>query len=121
MLKSFLLVGAGGMAGSMLRYLFTMVIKPGSFPYATLSVNILGCLVIGVVMGLVLRNGMVHENWRLFLATGICGGFTTFSAFSLECVQFIEQQRYGAMLAYIGISLIVGLAATFAGIQLTRL
>jgi fluoride exporter len=121
MLKGFLLVGVGGMIGSMLRYLFAVIIKPQSFPYATLSVNIIGCLFIGVVMGFVLKNETVNQNWKLFLATGICGGFTTFSAFSLECVQFMEQQRYAAMFSYIGLSIVLGLAATFAGIQLTRI
>jgi CrcB protein len=121
MLKGFLLVGLGGMIGSMLRYLFAVLIKPQSFPYATLSVNILGCLIIGIVMGLVLKNETLNQNWKLFFATGICGGFTTFSAFSLECVQFIEQQRYAAMLGYIGLSIVLGLAATFAGIQLAKL
>jgi fluoride exporter len=121
MLKSFLLVGLGGMAGSMLRYLFAVIIKPQAFPYATLAVNILGCLVIGVVMGIALRSASFNNNWRLFLAAGVCGGFTTFSAFSLECIQFIEQQRYSAMMGYIALSLVLGLAATFAGIQLTRL
>jgi len=121
MLKSFLLVGIGGMVGSMLRYLFAVIIKPQSFPYATLSVNIVGCLVIGIVMGFVLKNEALNQNWKLFLATGICGGFTTFSAFSLECIQFIEQQRYAAMLGYIALSIVLGLAATFAGIQLTRI
>lgn len=121
MLKSFLLVGLGGMIGSMLRYLFALLIKPQSFPYATLSVNIIGSLLIGVIMGVVLKNESLNQNWKLFLATGLCGGFTTFSAFSLECVQFLEQQRYTAMFGYIGLSIVLGLAATFAGIQLTRL
>jgi CrcB protein len=121
MLKGLLLIGIGGMIGSMLRYLFAVLIKPQSFPYATLSVNILGSLLIGVIMGWVLKNEGLNTNWKLFLATGLCGGFTTFSAFSLECVQLIEQQRYAAMFAYIGLSIVVGLAATFAGIQLTRL
>lgn len=121
MLKSFLLVGLGGMIGSMSRYFFSLIIKPGSFPYTTFSVNIIGCLIIGMVMGLALKDGSLNNNWRLFLATGICGGFTTFSAFSLECVQFIEQQRYAAMSGYIALSIVLGLAATFAGIQLTRL
>jgi fluoride exporter len=121
MLRSFLLVGFGGMIGSMLRYLVAVFIKPQSFPFATITVNIIGCLIIGVVMGFALRSESFNNNWRLFLATGICGGFTTFSAFSLECFQFIEQQRYAAMFGYIVISLVLGLAATFAGIQLARL
>jgi len=121
MLKGFLLVGLGGMIGSILRYAFALLIKPGSFPYATLSVNIIGCLVIGIVMGLVLKNEALHQHWKLFFATGICGGFTTFSAFSLECFQLMEQERYLAMASYIVVSIVLGLAATFAGIQLTRL
>lgn len=121
MLKHFLLVGLGGMIGSMLRYFFALIIKPSSFPYATLAVNILGCLVIGIVIGSAAKNGSLNEHWKLFLATGICGGFTTFSAFSLECVALIEQQRYIAMLMYVAISIVVGLAATFAGIQLAKL
>ncbi len=121
MFKSFLLVGIGGMIGSMLRYLFSVLIKPQSFPYATLSVNILGSFLIGLIMGFVLKNEAVSQNWKLFLATGICGGFTTFSAFSLECIQLLDQQRYAATIGYIGLSIILGLAATFAGIQLTRL
>jgi fluoride exporter len=121
MLRNFLLVGFGGMIGSMLRYLFAILIKPGAFPYATLAVNILGCLLIGVIIGLSAKNGYVDNHWKLFLATGICGGFTTFSAFSFECVQLMEQQRYAAMLGYIGLSVILGLAATFAGIQLAKL
>jgi CrcB protein len=121
MLRSFLLVGIGGMIGSMLRYLVSLAIKPQSFPFATICVNICGCLVIGLVMGFALRSEAVNNNWRLFLATGICGGFTTFSAFSLECIQFIEQQRYTALFLYVALSLVLGLAATFAGIQLARI
>lgn len=121
MLKSFLLVGLGGMAGSMLRYLFSVSIKPGGFPYATFAVNLIGCLLIGIVMGFALKAGWNNQNWRLFLATGFCGGFTTFSAFSLECIQLVQQHRYPAVIAYIGLSIILGLAATFAGIQLAKL
>jgi len=63
----------------------------------------------------------LYDNRKLFLATWICGGFTTFSALLFECVHLLEQQRYAAMLGYLGLSIILGLAATFAGIQLTRL
>jgi fluoride exporter len=121
MLKSFLLVGLGGMIGSMLRYLFAVIIKPSSFPYATLSVNIIGCLIIGLVIGITLKTGSENDGWKLFLATGLCGGFTTFSAFSLECIDLIQQQRYAAVTAYISLSIILGLAATFAGLQLAKL
>ena len=121
MLKSFLLVGFGGMLGSMLRYLFAVVLKPGPFPFTTLWVNIIGCFVIGLVIGISIRSGAGNDNWKLFLATGVCGGFTTFSAFSLECVGLIQQQRYAAAVAYISLSIFLGLAATFAGLQLAKL
>ena len=121
MLKSFLLVGLGGMAGSMLRYFFSVNIKPGGFPYATFAVNLLGCLLIGVIMGIAVKAGWNNQNWRLFLAAGFCGGFTTFSAFSLECIQLLQQHRYQAVAVYIALSIILGLAATFAGIQLAKL
>lgn len=121
MLKSFLIVGMGGMIGSMLRYLFSVIIRPASFPYATLTVNIIGCLVIGLVTGIVLKTGTANDSWKLFLATGLCGGFTTFSAFSIECIGLIEQQRFAATAAYISLSIILGVAATFAGLQLAKL
>jgi fluoride exporter len=121
MMKSFLLVGFGGMIGSMLRYLFSLIIKPSWFPYATLTINIIGCFVIGLVIGATLRNDSLNGNWKLFLATGICGGFTTFSAFSHECIQMIGQQRYAAVFIYISLSVLLGLAATFAGLQLAKL
>ena len=121
MLNNFLLVGFGGMIGSMLRYLFTVVIRPASFPYATFAVNIIGCLVIGLIIGLSIREGPGNDRLKLFLATGVCGGFTTFSAFSLECIQLLEQQRYASTMVYISLSVILGLAATFAGLQLAKL
>jgi CrcB protein len=121
MLKGFLLVGFGGMIGSMLRYLFSVMIKPAAFPYATFAVNITGCLVIGLVIGIAIKTGSGNDQWKLFLATGLCGGFTTFSAFSLECISLIEQQRYIAVITYISLSIILGLAATFAGLQLAKL
>lgn len=121
MLKSFLLVGTGGMIGSVLRYLFSVIIKPSSFPYATLSVNVIGSLIIGIVIGFTIKAGDSNDSWKLFLATGVCGGFTTFSAFSLECVSLIQQQRYSAVATYIGLSLVLGTGATFAGLQIAKL
>jgi CrcB protein len=120
MLKSILIVGLGGMIGSMARYIFALAIKPTSFPYATFTVNILGSFVIGLVMGYALKTDSFNNNGKLFLATGICGGFTTFSAFSLECIELLKQHRYSVMLTYILISIVLGLAATFAGVQLTK-
>src|SRR4051812_23062272 len=111
-LKNILLVGMGGMTGSILRYLVFIVTGAHAFPYATFIVNILGSFIIGLVFGLVLHQTSSFD-WRLFLATGICGGFTTFSAFSIECVTMLQQQKYGLAATYIATSIVLGIAAAF--------
>jgi len=120
MLKNLLLVGLGGAAGSILRSLFAIWFKHSSFPLATLLVNIIGSLVIGMVIAVSLRNSSFDANWRLFLATGLCGGFTTFSAFSAEGLQMLQQQRYGVFVLYVGGSLLLGLLATWLGFSLMK-
>ena len=90
-MKILLAIGAGSFIGGTCRYLLSQFIQARStipFPFATLTVNIIGCLLIGVVFGLSAKGGMTPE-WRLFLATGILGGFTTFSAFSYETVHML--------------------------------
>ncbi len=119
MFKNFLLVGFGGMAGSMLRYLFSVIIKHNSFPYATFVVNIIGSFIIGIVMALAAKQ-QNFADYKLLLATGICGGFTTFSAFSWESVQLLQQQRYGTMAMYILLSIVLGIAATFFGYTILK-
>ena len=120
MLKSILIVGLGGMIGSMARYAVALLMRSSAYPFATFIVNILGSFIIGLVIGTALKNETFSNNWRLFLATGICGGFTTFSAFSLECIELMKQHKYAVMFTYILLSILLGLAATFAGIQLTK-
>lgn len=119
LVKNIILVGFGGMIGSVLRYLVSQFIRHESFPYATFTVNIIGSLLIGIIMGVASREEG-FANWRLFLATGICGGFTTFSAFAWENFQLLNQQRYGSFLLYTGGSLVVGLAAVAIGYWLTK-
>ena len=119
LLKNIILVGLGGMIGSVMRYLVAYFIKHDSFPFATLLVNIIGSLLIGSIMGIAARQEG-FANWRLFLATGICGGFTTFSAFAWENMQLLQQQRYGTFVFYTSISLILGLAAVTAGYWITK-
>ncbi len=120
MIKAILIVGLGGMFGSVFRYVFSVMVKANDFPFATFIVNIAGSFIIGLVIGASLKNDVIDNNWKLFLATGVCGGFTTFSAFSLECIELFKQQRYFMVLVYIIMSIILGLAATFAGLQLTK-
>jgi fluoride exporter len=120
MLKNFLLIGLGGAAGSMIRYAFALWFKHSSFPLATFLVNIIGCFVIGCVFAVSVRNELFASNWKLFLATGICGGFTTYSAFSMESLQLLQQQRVGLFTIYIAATIIGGLAAICTGYYLLK-
>lgn len=115
-----MLVGLGGAAGSMLRLLVAVWIKSSSFPLATLLVNIIGSFIIGLVVATSLRNPSFDANWRLFLATGICGGFTTFSAFSAENLQLIQQGRMGLFVLYALGSVLLGLGAAWLGFSIAK-
>ena len=122
-MKLVLLIGAGGFIGSALRYLISLFIQNkvlSTFPFGTFAVNVLGCFLIGAVYALSER-GNLSAEWRLFLATGILGGFTTFSSFSNETVSMIRDAQYGPALIYVGSSVILGLLATFFGIFLIKL
>jgi fluoride exporter len=118
-MKNILLVAIGGMVGSVLRYLATIAIKPFNFPMATFSVNIIGSLLIGAIMGWSMKQPQA-EFWRLLLATGICGGFTTFSAFAWENLQLLNQQRYLHFCMYAGGSLILSLVTVAIGYSITK-
>lgn len=118
MIKQILLVGLGGGIGSMMRYGTSLLIRPKLFPVATLSVNVIGCFIIGLVFALSIKEEGISDNWKLFLATGICGGFTTFSAFSLENLGLMQSGKIGMALTYIILSLVLGILATFLGYQL---
>jgi CrcB protein len=123
MRKDIILIGIGGMAGSIARYLtatyFARII-PSQFPYGTFAVNIIGCLVIGIVFGLSERFGWFTNDWRIFLATGFCGGYTTFSAFAIENVQLLQQSNYLTFALYSIASFIVGPLAVFIGLSLVK-
>jgi CrcB protein len=119
LIKNILLVGLGGMIGSVLRYLTTHFIRHESFPYATFTVNIAGSFLIGAIMGIAAKQEG-FANWRLFLATGICGGFTTFSAFAWENMQLLSQQRYGSFVVYTGGTLVLGLLMVTFGYWITK-
>jgi CrcB protein len=110
-------VALGGAVGSMLRYGCSRVLNVGVFPYGTLLVNVLGCLAIGLLWGLFTRHA--SEGLRLLLVTGFCGGFTTFSTFTYEGIQLIQENRWTTFIIYTGISITGGLAATYLGFKLT--
>ena len=121
-MKLILAVGFGSFIGGISRYLVTLFIQNkflSTFPYGTMFVNILGCFLIGVIYALS-DKGNVSPVWRLFLATGIMGGFTTFSSFSNETISMLRDAEYVPAFSYVAFSIIIGLAATFGGISLIK-
>jgi CrcB protein len=122
-MKLVLLVGLGSFIGGMFRYMLSVFIhsKIGTtFPIGTMSVNVLGSLLIGIVFGLSERSNLSVE-WRIFLATGILGGFTTFSSFSNESLGMIREGQFLLAGSYILGSILLGLAATFIGIGIVKI
>lgn len=117
MFNNILLVGLGGGIGSILRYLCQRSLN-NSFPYGTLLVNMAGCFIIGLAWGYFSKN--MDSNGKLFLMTGLCGGFTTFSAFTHESVQMMMDSRWAVFIIYTGISVMAGLLATFLGFKLIQ-
>jgi CrcB protein len=123
MMKNILFVGLGGGAGSIARYAFQRwlyQIYPGHFPWGTFGVNILGCFLIGIFWGISFRSFEENESWKLFLMTGLCGGFTTFSAFTLEGIGLLKEQRLLLFSGYLLASVALGLLATWLGTLLTK-
>jgi CrcB protein len=122
-----LVVAGGGALGAWLRYFttraYTLAIGPAAaaaFPWATLTVNVLGSAAMGLLVGWLARHGTDGEAWRLLLGVGVLGGFTTFSSFALEFAVFVERGQIGLAAFYVGVSLVAGFAALFAGLWLTR-
>ncbi len=117
-------VALGGAIGASARHLLSQaslrLFGPG-FPVGTLCANILGSLLIGVLAGyLAHKAGQSGQTLRLFLGVGVLGGFTTFSAFSLESFLMLEKKAYGAFMAYVSSSVLISLAALALGLWLSR-
>jgi fluoride exporter len=122
--KIFLIIGFGGGIGSIARfvcYKYLSQVYPSAFPWGTFLVNIAGCLLIGIVYALAEKGNILTPQWRLFLATGFCGGFTTFSAFAYENISLLKAGDFIHFSLYTVSSVIAGLAATYIGIILIKL
>lgn len=111
---NFLFVGLGGAVGAMLRYAISLIPCKGDFPVLTLLTNLLGAFLIGFISGAVEKKGL-SDNLVLFLKTGVCGGFTTFSTFSLESYKLFEANHAAYAVIYMILSVGLCLAGVFLG------
>ena len=121
-MKQVLLVFIGGGVGSALRYMVGKFLKTSAsgFPWSTFSVNVLGSLLIGILMGVTLKNSSFSENQTLLIITGLCGGFTTFSAFAYENQVFLKEGDFTSFFIYTFGSIGLGLAAVFLGLFISK-
>ena len=123
MLRTILIVGTGGFIGSILRYLVQYFVEKGmnsSFPLGTLIANVAGSFIIGIVFALAEKGHLLSAEWRIFLAVGFCGGFTTFSAFAYNNFTMIEEQSYLQLLLNVGGNLFLGIVAVYLGLIFVR-
>lgn len=121
-MKQLLLVFIGGGFGSVLRFVIGKLLnnQETAIPYGTFLANILGSLLIGVILGSAAKNSMLTENHTLLLATGFCGGFTTFSTFAYENHVFLKSGDFTSFAFYTIASFIVGFLAVFAAMYLIK-
>ena len=118
-----LLVGLGGLVGSVARYSFGGWVQQASgteFPFGTLAVNLLGSFALGVVAALVYEHRLLHADWYLLLAVGFCGGFTTMSAFSFETLRLLEAGLSAHAFLYVSATLAACVGAVWIGLLLGR-
>jgi len=117
-MRLFLMVGLGGFLGSSSRYLIQKYLSVSfstAFPISTLLINLVGCFLIGILFGISNKYDVMSAEVRLFLTTGFCGGFTTFSTFSNESLQLLKDGNFTYFFTYIILSVVVGIFLTFLG------
>lgn len=119
-LRTLIALLVGGFVGTVLRALLAdaWVHDPSTWPWATLSVNVVGALLLGIVVALLRTRPTASLYWRPLLGTGLCGGLTTFSTLQLELVRMADTDAVGLAVAYLAVSLVVGLAAVTAGLRI---
>lgn len=121
-MKQVLLVFLGGGVGSALRFIIGKYLNSSDtgIPYGTFAANIIGSFLIGIILGLAVKQNSLSENQILFLATGFCGGFTTFSTFAYENHVFLKTGDFTSFAIYTIASFVIGFLAVFAGIFLVK-
>lgn len=121
-MKQLVLVFVGGGFGSVLRFIIGKHLNNAEtgIPYGTFAANIIGSLLIGIILGLAVKQNALSENQILFLATGFCGGFTTFSTFAYENHVFLKTGDFSSFAIYTIASFVVGFLAVFAGIYIVK-
>jgi len=123
MFKTFLFIGIGGAIGSILRYLTSVIVTKfwaNQFPLATLTTNVLGCFIIGLFIGLLEKNNLANSSLKWFLITGLCGGYTTFSAFGFENYSLFQSNNSSLAYIYIAMSVLVGIFAVWLGLFVSK-
>ncbi|MFV0346016.1 MAG: fluoride efflux transporter CrcB [Bacteroidales bacterium] len=124
MIKQLSLVALGGGVGSVLRYLTSLWFMKSfsyAFPLGTFAVNIIGSFIIGILVSLSACYGILNNELRFLLIIGFCGGYTTFSTFSLESIKLFEAGNYWTLVLYISASVVVGLFAVWGGYSLAKI
>ena len=124
MLKTLLFIGSGSFLGGIARYLTARAVQnnvASAFPYGTMVVNLVGCLLIGLIFGISERTNLINDEWRIFLTVGFCGGFTTFSTFANENMTLLRDGNFFYFSLYTALSVFLGLLAVFFGNALTKI